>query len=518
LLHSIKQPVMTMAHPSQFNRWTMPALIVLTAALIVLRYFHLHADFPLGINRSGDLFNDEGWYANAAVRHFVYGQWYLSGDFNPIVSMPVGQLAHRLLFGVFGLGFATARLSSAIAFSAVIVLSGLLVRRHYGPWAGVLTALIIASYFPGFAFSRLALLESLGMGFAVASLYVADLGRDRNPLVHLIAAALLLVTAALAKSTMIFAVPVLAYIAWLNAEGARNRILYPLLSLAITLTLIGGYQLITAHMFTADDALFKATNLGDRQVSGVLGWLVNIPRKLGRMYWFGGYAFCIGSVLIAAATVLSASFRRSRLVHVLFGYGAVYFALQTVVWYGPARYFLPFIVPMAGLTAIACVELTRWFSESPRFGRLAPLPAALIAVIVLAGTVHIVTYMTNLKYSFHRMAAGVSEIIRQRGGTASDTIIFGNLADTTAIEAGFRAMNTTLSTLPLTERLEKYHPPYVLLHVDDKLVSNAVTASGGRLTQLGAWDVYENYYRAGQNVRLFSVDWSNAANRGVASP
>jgi len=336
--------------------------------------------------------------------------------------------------------------------------------------------------------------------------------------VHLIAAALLLVTAALAKSTMVFAIPVLAYIAWLNAEGTRNRILYPLLSLAITLTLIGGYQLITAHMFPADDALFKATNLGDRQVSGVLGWLVNNPRKLGRMFWFGGFTYCIGAVLIAAATLLSASFRRSRLVHVLFGYGAVYFALQTVVWYGPARYFLPFIVPMAGLTAIACVELTRWFAESPRFGRLAPLPAVLIAVIVLAGTVHIVAYMTNLKYSFHQMAAGVSEIIRQHGGTVSDTIIFGNLADTTAIEAGFRAMNTTLSTRPLTERLEKYHPPYVLLHVDDKLVSDAVTASGGRLTQLGAWDVYENYYRAGQNVRLFSVDWSTAANRGVASP
>ena len=202
----------------------------------------------------------------------------------------------------------------------------------------------------------------------------------------------------------------------------------------------------------------------------------------------------------------------------MFLYGAVYFALQTIVWYGPARYFLPFIVPLAGLTAIACVELTRWFAESPRFGRLAPLPGALIAVIVLAGSLHIVTYMTNLKHSFYRMATGVSEIIRQRGGTVSDTIIFGNLADTTAIEAGFRAMNTTLSTLPLKERLERYHPPYVLVHVDDKLVSDAVSASGGRLTQLGAWDVYENYYRAGQNVRLFSVDWGNAANQGPAIP
>ena len=341
----------------------------------------------------------------------------------------------------------------------MIVLSALLVRRHSGNWAGLLTALIIASYYPGFAFSRLALLESLGMGLAVASLYVADLGRDRNPLVHLIAAALLLVTAALAKSTMIFAIPVLAYIAWLNAEGRRNRILYPLLSLLITVTLIGGYQLVTAHMFPADDALFKATNLGDRQVSGVLGWLVNIPRKIGRMFWFGGYAYCIGAVLVAAAAFLSASFRRNRLVHILFAYGAVYFALQTIVWYGPARYFLPFIVPMAGLTAIACVELTRWLAASPRFGKLAPLPAALIAVIVVAGGLHIVAYMANLKYSFRDMAAGVSETIRQRGGTVSDTIIFGNLADTTAIEAGFRAMNTTLSTAPLEERLKKYHPP-----------------------------------------------------------
>ena len=504
--------------PLSFDRWIIRGLFLATAVLVGLRFFHLDADFPMGINRSGDLFNDEGWYANAAVRHFVYGKWYLEGDFNPIVSMPLGQFAHRLAFELFGLGFSSARMSGALAFVAVIVLVALLVRRHSGTWAGLLTALIIASYYPGFAFSRLAIMESLGMGLVAASLFVADRGRGPKAMPCLIAAALFLVAAALAKSTMIFAVPLLAYIAWLSAESPRDRILFPLVSLLITLVIIGGYQLIAAHQFGADVALFKATNLGDRQVNGLLGWLVNIPTKLGRMFWFGGYAFCIGGLLVAAAGVLSAAFRRSTIVHILLGYGAAYFALQTLVWYGPARYFLPFIIPLAGLTAIACVELTRWLEENQPNRRFALLPSLMVAIVVLAGSVHIVSYMANLKYSFRQMAAGVNEIIRRRGDNVSDTIVFGNLADTTAIEDGFRAMNTTLSTAPLNERLKTYRPSYVLVHVDDKLVLDAVHSLGGRTTPLGAWDVLENYYRAGQNVRLLNVDWSEAVGSPSSNP
>jgi hypothetical protein len=306
---------------------------------------------------------------------------------------------------------------------------------------------------------------------------------------------------------MVFAIPLIAYIAWLKAETARERVVFPLVSLFLTVVLIGGYQFTVAHVFSADDALFKVTNLGDREVGGLIGFLVNIPRKIGRMFWFGGFTFCLGALIVAAAGILSPKFRRSPLVHIFIGYGLVYFALQTIVWYGPARYFLPFIVPLAGLTAIAWVELASWFEANQHYRRYAPLPSLMIAVLVLAGSVHVVTYMATLKYSYRNMADGVSKILRQRGNVVADTIIFGNLADTTAIQAGFRAMNTTLSTVPLEDRLKKYRPHYLLVHVDDKLVFDAVHALGGKMTMLGQWDVLENYYRAGQNVRLMSVDW-----------
>src|ERR1700710_1588577 len=89
------------------------AILVFVSLLIALRFFHLDADFPLGISWSGDLYTDEGWYANAAIRDIVSGEWYLPGDFNPAVTLPVGQLLQRAAFGVFGLGLIPARLTGA---------------------------------------------------------------------------------------------------------------------------------------------------------------------------------------------------------------------------------------------------------------------------------------------------------------------------------------------------------------------------------------------------------------------
>ena len=56
-----------------------------------LHAVHLDADFP---NHSPWLadwakYTDEGWYGNAAMRAHLFGNWYMAGDFNPAVAMPV---------------------------------------------------------------------------------------------------------------------------------------------------------------------------------------------------------------------------------------------------------------------------------------------------------------------------------------------------------------------------------------------------------------------------------------------
>src|SRR3954466_4371647 len=110
-------------------RWLLRGMLAATLVLMVLRFYHLDADFPLGINWSGDVYTDEGWYANSAVRHYLFGYWYLAGDFNPSVVMPVAQLADRAAFALFGLSMTSVRILAALASAAVVTLTGLIVRR-----------------------------------------------------------------------------------------------------------------------------------------------------------------------------------------------------------------------------------------------------------------------------------------------------------------------------------------------------------------------------------------------------
>ena len=345
------------------------------------------------------------------------------------------------------------------------------------------------------------------MGFVMASLFLVQKARGRKAMLYLIAASLLAVAAALVKTTMIFAIPLVAYFAWVNGESRRERFMFPIISLFLPLFLIAGYHIIAWHFFKADYSYFAGLNLRT-EVTGVWSWFVNIPRKLWQMLVLGKFFLGIAVVFIAAAGVVSAQFRRSPIVHVLIGYGVTYFSLLTTVWYGPPRYFLPLIVPLAGLIAIACVELTKWLRDNQNYRRFTMAPSLLVAGLVLFGSARIVSYMSNPSYSYLEMMAGVNDIIRQREGRLTQVIVFGDIADQVALETGVRAMNTSYGVDPLVERFERYHPPYLILHVAKEKVLSAVRSIGGQATQLGEWDVYENFYRDEHNVKLFSVSWS----------
>ncbi|HKO52896.1 MAG TPA: glycosyltransferase family 39 protein, partial [Polyangiaceae bacterium] len=432
---------------SALQRWLFRAMLAATAILTALRFCHLDADFPLGINWSGDVYTDEGWYANSAVRHYLFGYWYLQGDFNPMVVMPVAQLMDRMALSLFGLGVGSVRILVALASLVVITLTGLIVRRSFGDRAGALTALIIAASYPTFAFSRLGIVEPIGTALVVASLYVADTSGGGRPWRRLIAAALLLVSAALAKSTMAFAFPLVAHYAWSSGRNPRHSLLLALASVVLILGSLGLYHLLISHVYAADYQSFRTLNVDERKVRGIAGWLVNVVRKLGQMFYFGGAFVGVAAVLIAAAALLVPAFKRSSLVRVLVAYVILYLGILTPIWYGPPRYFVPFMVPLAGLTAIACIGLTTWLGDHERYHRLALAPAVAVAAIVLAGIVRIAGYVSRPHYTFREMTAGVGDIIRKRGGSATDTTVVGHMADSIALQTGIRAMNSKLGTV-----------------------------------------------------------------------
>src|ERR1700687_482959 len=109
---------------------TEAILLVLAAGLLVLHYLHLNADFP---NHSPWMdwakYTDEGWYGDGAIRHFQRGQWYVAGDFNPAIALPVWPLLEAALFRFTGVNLTAARALAVGIFSLTLLASYLLLRR-----------------------------------------------------------------------------------------------------------------------------------------------------------------------------------------------------------------------------------------------------------------------------------------------------------------------------------------------------------------------------------------------------
>jgi len=59
-------------------------MLAIAAIFVALHFVHLQADFP-NYSEWNDWskYTDEGWYGDAAIRHYQLGHWYVTGDFNP---------------------------------------------------------------------------------------------------------------------------------------------------------------------------------------------------------------------------------------------------------------------------------------------------------------------------------------------------------------------------------------------------------------------------------------------------
>src|SRR5215469_12744487 len=106
------------------------SLLAVAAVFFVFHAVHLRADFP---NHSPWMdwakYTDEGWYGDAAIRHFQRGTWYVPGDFNPAAALPVWPMVECLVFRFTGVSVVAARALTVGVFGLVLIVSYLLLRR-----------------------------------------------------------------------------------------------------------------------------------------------------------------------------------------------------------------------------------------------------------------------------------------------------------------------------------------------------------------------------------------------------
>jgi hypothetical protein len=122
------------------------------------------------------------------------------------------------------------------------------------------------------------------------------------------------------------------------------------------------------------------------------------------------------------------------------------------------------------------------------------------------GARQIVSYMLNPSYTFHDMAHQIGTIIQEREGSTHGVWLFGDISDSVSLEIGTNSLNSLLITNNLDAKLMKYHPNYMIVHTSN--IVDVVAKQGGYIVQLGAWDVFGNYYANGEQVRLYFVEWA----------
>ena len=162
----------------------LPGLLLLAvaAAFFAFHFLHLTADFP---NNSPWMdwakYTDEGWYGDAAIRHYLTGHWYWSGDFNPAVALPVWPALELIVFKFTGVSPVAARSLTLCVFGLTLVAFYVLLQRaartlhpRSTPLAGPLCVLFLCLSPYIFVFERMAILEPLLIALAALALIVAS--------------------------------------------------------------------------------------------------------------------------------------------------------------------------------------------------------------------------------------------------------------------------------------------------------------------------------------------------------
>jgi hypothetical protein len=196
------------------KRLAEAAWILCIAAFTLVHFMHLSADFPNHTPWFMDWakYTDEGWYGNAAVRAHLYGNWYMTGDFNPAPAVPVWPFLEWLLFFFTGVNIEAARALAVSFFVVNLLLSYTLLRVRGTRWMALLALTLIATSPFLYAFSRLAILEPMLTAFFLAALNLAvRLPRLKRPIAASIGIGLLYTLMLLTKTSAAFLLPALGW-------------------------------------------------------------------------------------------------------------------------------------------------------------------------------------------------------------------------------------------------------------------------------------------------------------------
>ena len=194
--------------------------------------------------RDSAKYTDEGWWANAAVRHFLIGHWEVAGDYNPAAAVPVWPALLTMVFEFTGVSITAARAVNAGFSVATVALVYLLIRRYGGTQTTAAAGAVLLAASPfAFAFSRLATLDTMVVFEWALLLWVTSYA-DRERYWPLAALGVLFSAMVLTKTTSLALLPSILWLLWkknLRALLAVSTLAGAVLGIYFLLVLGFGY-------------------------------------------------------------------------------------------------------------------------------------------------------------------------------------------------------------------------------------------------------------------------------------
>ncbi|MBV8675186.1 MAG: glycosyltransferase family 39 protein, partial [Acidobacteriaceae bacterium] len=338
------------------------------AALFLLHAVHLQADFP---NNSPWMdyskYTDEGWYGKAAIEHYVLGSWYVHGDFNPSVALPVLPGLEWILFRFTGVSLVAARLLVLGIFALNLLLAYLLLRTQVPRPAALFGVTLLVSNAFLYAFSRLAILEQPLMLFLLGSWLIAlslphITNSNRSTIAH-IAIGFLLCLAVLTKTTALFLIPSTLFLVWHVYGYKFISTLKPLLTVALagSIPFALYYVVFVWPRYAYDYHYLFAANVWEQPTS-LLGHLAAFWYAVHGALWIDPWLCGLALALLAVAVIVVHSVWRNPLLiaSLLACAGYVFF----IGWHNnmQPRYYQVIAYPLVFAVTVALAAL---FSRTP---------------------------------------------------------------------------------------------------------------------------------------------------------
>jgi hypothetical protein len=479
------------------------ALLGCAAIFFALHFLHLSADFP---NHSPWVdwakYTDEGWYGDAAIRHYVTGHWYWKGDFNPAVALPVWPALELLVFRFTGVSPAAARALTLCVFG--LTLWGLyrLIERHAGPvnarlgtsLAAPLSLLLLCASPFVYVFERMAVLEPLVIALGVLALLTAShlrpLGGDRGsglrsslrPWGPTVALALLLPGMVLTKTTAVCLLPAVGYMVWARA-GYRLR---PALRLAAIPVALGAalwcayfFGFVRPHYLEDYRYLFfvnSDTGVDQPFASMVLNTLADGA-------WMGT-ALCVSfCAVLGLAIFWRPKFFANPLAPAFLLWVAGYTAFLIYHNNPQPRYYLVLAFPVTALVALG-LDFLRAPGSTPgaqfegsdgpgKHGHTLAvvtgslLAAAVVLAIAIPDALLQLDFVRHPTYDFEAAAQGIKRIVL--ADKTHSHLIIGISGSDLTLMTGLPSIDDDFGTLTMDARVAKYRPGWFVTwnEVDD---------------------------------------------------